>query len=39
MLAAGTRASLMKTSLNEACSFICRSGRTSTPGWRIGRAK
>jgi len=25
--------------LNEACPFICRSGRTSTPGWRIGRTK
>ena len=29
----------MNTSLNEAWKFICRSGRTSTPGWCIGSAK
>ena len=32
-LASGTRASVRNTSLNEACPFIWRSGRTSTPGW------
>jgi hypothetical protein len=25
--------------LNEACPFICRSGRTSMPGCRIGSTK
>ena len=29
----------MNTSLNEAWPFICRSGRTSTPGWCIGSTK
>ena len=35
----GTRASVRNTSLNEACPFIWRSGRTSTPGWCIGSTK
>ena len=35
----GTRAPDKNTSLNDAQPFICRSGRTSTPGWRIGKAK
>ena len=38
-LAAGTRASVRNTSLNEAWPFIWRSGRTSTPGWCIGSTK
>ncbi len=33
---AGTRASSKKTSLNSATPVIWRSGRTVTPGWRIG---
>ena len=38
-LAAGTLASVMNTSLNEAWKFIWRSGRTSTPGWCIGSTR
>ena len=34
---AGMRASSMKTSLKWATPVIWCSGRTSTPGWRIGR--
>ena len=33
----GTRASSMNTSLNIARPVISRSGRTSTPGWRISK--
>ena len=35
----GMRASVMNTSLNEEWWFICRSGRTSTPGCFIGSTK
>ena len=38
-LAAGTRASVRNTSLNEAWPFIWRNGLTSMPGWCMGRAK
>ena len=38
-LACGTRALSMKTSLKTASPVISRSGRTSTPGWRIGNRK
>ena len=34
-----TRASVMKTSLNRARPVISRSGRTSTPGWCMSKAK
>ncbi len=36
---AGTRASSKNTSLKSARPVISRSGRTSTPGWSIGKAK
>jgi len=35
----GTRASDRNTSLNDECSFIWCTGRTSTPGWCIGSTK
>jgi hypothetical protein len=37
--ASGTRASVRKTSLNSASPVIWRSGRTSTPGWRMSITK
>ena len=39
MFSAGTRPSSMKTSLKSARPVISRSGRTSTPRWRISNAK
>src|SRR5829696_2488116 len=35
-LSAGVRASVRKTSLNEACPAALTIGRTTTPGWSIG---
>ena len=35
MFSRGTRTSSRKTSLNSLSPFICRSGRTSTPGTRM----
>ena len=34
-----TTAFVMKTSLKDWCPFICRSGRASTPGWRMSSRK
>ena len=35
----GIRASVKNTWLNDACPFICRNWRTSTPGCSISRTK